>query len=101
MKSCSGSSSESSKVEYGRYSVSPRTTSRSSGICSLEHDTRISSDKAFDKTSGFIIRGCLALGVIQSNPPVLKFYAEAHRVQQPSVFKPDYPTQRTRRFTPP
>ena len=41
-------------------------------------DTRISSDKAFDKTSDFIIRGCLALGVIQSNPPVPKFYAEAH-----------------------
>src|SRR5438105_2850761 len=48
-----------------------------------------------------MIKGCLALGVIESTHQFPRFYTESHRALQSSAFKPDYPTQRTRRSTPP
>src|SRR5438105_11882449 len=46
------------------------------------------------------------MGVVWSwgdtiEPPVPRFYTESHRALQSSASKPDYPTPRTRRFTPP
>src|SRR6266540_4686219 len=46
-------------------------------------------------------KGLFGPGGDTIDPPVPKFYTESHRALQPSASKPDYPTQWTRRSTPP
>ena len=49
--------------------------------------------KAFDNHQVLLMGGCLALGVIQSNPPVPKFYTVATKAHSLRLPEPDYPTQ--------
>src|SRR6266540_1507500 len=46
-------------------------------------------------------KGLFGPGGDTIDPPVPRFYTESHRAPQSSASKPDYPTQRTRRSTPP